>query len=452
QAQHGGLGDPVPVVAHHGPHLAVPPCRMRQRVPPPGHAHALARRARPRPLDRGPGPGAGLPASPRPLGHADHLAEPRGRHARLDADHLEVLEGPSRPSADFFHTRTSRCAAPRAGVNSAAPASSCCSRVEGPDFPAARPVLPASRNARSQSPTACPDTCARRAAAATGTAPAKTDNAVLVFSSAGTAGGLARNDQTPPRSGPQATGPATKSDARQRDHVLVGARPAQGRAARRGRRARRGAARVPGPLRRHRADGRLLRHLAAGPAALQRRPGGGTRPAGGGVRRPARAARRRPRRGRAAARPSRDARRAASRRPAARPRPARRAPPRGSGGDAMTADPRRRPGAPDRLVITLWDFSWLTRSGAGEPFEDLDAACAQARERGYNTIRICAVPFLLFRSGLDTTALRLEPLGAGTPMADRYWQHVRWYDVAGPTVVDVRARLLALFRAAQRHD
>src|SRR5690606_24969968 len=214
QAQHGGLADPVPVVAHHGPHLAVPPCRMRQRVPPRGHAHALARRARPRPLDRGPGPGAGLPAPPRPLGHADHLAEPRGRHARLDADHLEVLEGPSRPSADFFHTRTSRCASPRAWVNSATSASSCCSRVEGPDFPAARPVLPASRNARFQFPTDCSDTFARRAASATVTSPAKTDNTILVFSSAGTAGGLAMNDQTPHRSGPQATGPATKSDAR----------------------------------------------------------------------------------------------------------------------------------------------------------------------------------------------------------------------------------------------
>src|SRR5690606_25246687 len=133
------------------------------------------------------------------------------------ADHLEVLEGPSRPSADFFHTRTSRCASPRAWVNSATSASSCCSRVEGPDFPAARPVLPASRNARFQFPTDCSDTFARRAASATVTSPAKTDNTILVFSSAGTAGGLAMNDQTPHRSGPQATGPATKSDARHPD-------------------------------------------------------------------------------------------------------------------------------------------------------------------------------------------------------------------------------------------
>src|SRR5690606_19482902 len=73
---------------------------------------------------------------------------------------------------------------------------------------------PASRNARFQFPTDCSDTFARRAASATVSSPAKTDNTILVFSSAGTAGGLAMNDQTPHRSGPQATGPATKSDAR----------------------------------------------------------------------------------------------------------------------------------------------------------------------------------------------------------------------------------------------
>jgi hypothetical protein len=47
---------------------------------------------------------------------------------------------------------------------------------------------------------------------------------------------------------------------------------------------------------------------------------------------------------------------------------------------------------PDRLAISLWDFSWYVRTGPGEPFEDLDAAFAQAVERGYNTVRICAMP------------------------------------------------------------
>ena len=47
---------------------------------------------------------------------------------------------------------------------------------------------------------------------------------------------------------------------------------------------------------------------------------------------------------------------------------------------------------PPRLTITLWDFSWYVRTGPGEPFEDLDTAFAEAVERGYNTVRICAMP------------------------------------------------------------
>ncbi|MEU3960434.1 hypothetical protein AB0F42_11505 [Streptomyces buecherae] len=41
-------------------------------------------------------------------------APPRGRHARADLDHLELLEGPTQPSADFFHTRISIAASPSA--------------------------------------------------------------------------------------------------------------------------------------------------------------------------------------------------------------------------------------------------------------------------------------------------------------------------------------------------
>lgn len=104
------------------------------------------------------------------------------------------------------------------------------------------------------------------------------------------------------------------------------------------------------------------------------------------------------------------------------------------------------PHLPDALTITLWDFSWYVRTGPGEPFEDLDRAFTEAVERGYNTVRICAMPYLLFGSGLDTSAMRLGPLGG------RYGQRVRWYDVAEPTIIDGRALLLQLFEAAKRHD
>lgn len=100
---------------------------------------------------------------------------------------------------------------------------------------------------------------------------------------------------------------------------------------------------------------------------------------------------------------------------------------------------------PNKLAITLWDFSWYVRSGPGEPFENLDRAFAEAGERGYNTIRICAMPFLLFGSGIDTTSLTLGPLGGG------YAQRVRWYDVKVETTINGRSRLLELFRSAKEH-
>jgi len=98
---------------------------------------------------------------------------------------------------------------------------------------------------------------------------------------------------------------------------------------------------------------------------------------------------------------------------------------------------------PERLTITLWDFTWFVRSGPGEPFEDLDRAAREAVERGYNTVRICAMPFLLFRSGLDTSAVELDRLGGD------YAQGVRWYDVQAPTRFDGREKLLELFRACR---
>lgn len=101
---------------------------------------------------------------------------------------------------------------------------------------------------------------------------------------------------------------------------------------------------------------------------------------------------------------------------------------------------------PDRMTISLWDFTWYTRTGPGEPFEDLDAAFARAVELGYDTVRICAMPFLLFGSGIDTSRLELGPLGGD------YGQRTRWYDVKATTTIDAREHLLELFRAAKRHD
>ena len=101
---------------------------------------------------------------------------------------------------------------------------------------------------------------------------------------------------------------------------------------------------------------------------------------------------------------------------------------------------------PDRLAITLWDFSWYTQAGPGEPFEDLDGAMAEAVERGYNTVRICAMPHLLFgEHELDPSELHISEMAPGVGWA------TRWYNVAGGVRIDGRARLLQLFEAARRH-
>lgn len=100
---------------------------------------------------------------------------------------------------------------------------------------------------------------------------------------------------------------------------------------------------------------------------------------------------------------------------------------------------------PAQLTITLWDFSWYVRTGEDEPFQDLEKAAVEAVERGYNTVRICAMPFLLFGSGLDTSAIELGRLGGD------YAQGVRWYDVKNPTRIDGRAHLLSLFELCARH-
>lgn len=123
--------------------------------------------------------------------------------------------------------------------------------------------------------------------------------------------------------------------------------------------------------------------------------------------------------------------------------------------------PTRRPGLtgpvpphlPPRLTISLWDFSWYTRGGEGEPYADLDAACADAAARGYNGLRICAAPLLLFGGlGLDDLArdLEIEGLGA-SPRGGFFGQRTRWYDTPGGYSLDLHARLFTLFEAATRH-
>ena len=102
---------------------------------------------------------------------------------------------------------------------------------------------------------------------------------------------------------------------------------------------------------------------------------------------------------------------------------------------------------PRRLTISLWDFSWYTMTQPGEPFADLDEAFAQAEARGYNTVRICAMPRILFTdSGPRSGPLRFASLGGD------FGQRTRWYNCKGGAVLDGHRHLLHLFRAAKRHN
>ncbi|MDY0914868.1 cellulase-like family protein [Rathayibacter festucae] len=112
-----------------------------------------------------------------------------------------------------------------------------------------------------------------------------------------------------------------------------------------------------------------------------------------------------------------------------------------------TRSPRPPEHLPPRLTLSLWDFSWYTRTMPGEPFDDLGRAFDEAQERGCNTVRLCAAPLLLFgEHSLDTSRLRFANMGGDVGRG------TRWYDAAGGAVLDLRARLVELFRQAAAHD
>jgi hypothetical protein len=100
---------------------------------------------------------------------------------------------------------------------------------------------------------------------------------------------------------------------------------------------------------------------------------------------------------------------------------------------------------PRKLTITMWDFSWYTMTLPGEPYHDLGARFREAVDRGYNTIRICAMPYMLFTAeGKRPGPLKLGNLG-------EVGQRTRWYNCRGGAELDGHAHLLELFRQAKEH-
>jgi hypothetical protein len=51
-----------------------------------------------------------------------------------------------------------------------------------------------------------------------------------------------------------------------------------------------------------------------------------------------------------------------------------------------------------RLTISMWDFSWLLANHPGGVYADLERRVAEARERGYNTLRVDCFPSRILES------------------------------------------------------
>lgn len=101
---------------------------------------------------------------------------------------------------------------------------------------------------------------------------------------------------------------------------------------------------------------------------------------------------------------------------------------------------------PKRLTITMWDFSWYTMTMPGEPYHDMEARFQEAVELGYNTIRICAMPYLLFtEEGPRPGKLAFGNLG-------QVGIRTRWYNCKGGAELDGVAHLLELFRLADNYN
>jgi len=56
---------------------------------------------------------------------------------------------------------------------------------------------------------------------------------------------------------------------------------------------------------------------------------------------------------------------------------------------------------PNRLTIAMWDTAYMARRNSNDPFRDWDRALDDAKERGFNTIRIDALPSVIDPHNLD---------------------------------------------------
>jgi hypothetical protein len=94
-------------------------------------------------------------------------------------------------------------------------------------------------------------------------------------------------------------------------------------------------------------------------------------------------------------------------------------------------------------AICCWTFCWYTHVAPDEPYGDLHAAAEETRARGFDTLRLCAMPSYVSRALRTGRELRLAEFSRGPS------RNLRWYDFRGGVSVDPPRRLLDLFRAAR---
>jgi len=64
--------------------------------------------------------------------------------------------------------------------------------------------------------------------------------------------------------------------------------------------------------------------------------------------------------------------------------------------------------APSRLTIAMWDYSWIYMHYEGGAFEDWGKAIDGAKERGFNTIRIDAMPLIISKMKTEDEEVTIE--------------------------------------------
>src|SRR5712692_6234377 len=89
-------------------------------------------------------------------------------------------------------------------------------------------------------------------------------------------------------------------------------------------------------------------------------------------------------------------------------------------------------------------FDWYTHSAPGEAYHDLGRAMRETAARGFDTLRICAMPSYVSRALRTGEHVQLAQFRQGVSA------NLRWYDFLGGITIDPPRRLLELFTEARR--